>query len=75
MNTRVHYENRLTVIDKLVAASPLMPAIYAVLLFIAILSPLTWSTSGYLMQVVIMLIPMSVVIAYCIASFVENIKD
>lgn len=61
--------------ERLVLASPLMPAIFSILMFIGILSPVTWSVPGYLPKVFAAALVFSVVSAYCITAFVEDTKD
>ena len=60
--------------DKLIIGAPLMPPIVAVLMFIGILSPVTWSVSGYIYTVFAVSVAISIVSAYCIVSFMENIN-
>jgi hypothetical protein len=73
MNTKAQYRStNQKVIDKLVLASPLMPAIFAVLLFIGVLSPLTWSVPGLFGKVFLASLGISIVSAYCIVSFMHD---
>jgi membrane protein implicated in regulation of membrane protease activity len=64
-----------TVADTLILASPLMPVIFAILMFIGILSPVTWSQPGYFKIVFAASLAISVTAAYCITRFMEDFRD
>jgi membrane protein implicated in regulation of membrane protease activity len=64
-----------TLLDTLALASPLMPVIFVLLMFIGILSPITWSQPGYFKVVIAVSIAISVVAAYCITRFMEDFRD
>jgi membrane protein implicated in regulation of membrane protease activity len=70
----MHTQKR-TLFDTLALASPLMPVIFTVLMFIGILSPITWSQLGYFKVVIAASIGISVVSAYCITRFMEDFRD
>jgi membrane protein implicated in regulation of membrane protease activity len=64
-----------TIFDTLAVASPLMPVIFSVLMFIGILSPITWSQPEYFKVVFAVSAAISVVAAYCITRFMEDFRD
>jgi membrane protein implicated in regulation of membrane protease activity len=64
-----------TLLDTLALASPLIPVIFTLLMFIGILSPITWSQPGYFKIVIAVSIAISVVAAYCITRFIEDFRD
>jgi hypothetical protein len=52
-----------------------MPVIFSLLMFIGILSPITWSQPGYFKIVFAVSVAMSVVASYCITRFMEDFRD
>ncbi len=67
--------NKSKAVKKLILSSPLIPPIFCVLMFIGILSPVTWSVKNYLPVVFMVAIGISVVSAYCITSFLEDFRN
>jgi membrane protein implicated in regulation of membrane protease activity len=53
----------------------MMPVIFSVLMFIGILSPITWSQPEYFKVVFAVSAAISVVAAYCITRFMEDFRD
>jgi hypothetical protein len=63
-----------TVSDKLKLAAPLMPPIFAIMTFIGLLSPLTWSVPGLVVKVFIAILGVSIVAAYCITGYLQDLQ-